>query len=93
MGLNLESVDAKLFREANSALSKLGATISIDKSDPTNPVVQIQKGIQRAELPVSKNILKLNGKIYPLPGLTIIAAKTGKIYLPQQAVDLILSGL
>ena len=92
MGLNLEAVDAKLFREANSALSKLGATIAIDKSDPANPVVRIQKGSQRAELPVSKNILKLNNKIYPLPGLTIIAAKTGKIYLPQQAVDLILAG-
>jgi alkaline phosphatase len=89
LGFNLETVDRKLFVEAGKAFSAIGAKIAIDKSDPANPVLVVEKGAKRAELPISKDIVKINGKIYEMQGLTVLSAKTAKVYVPQQAVDLI----
>lgn len=89
LGFNLDDVDKKLFVEAAQAFAKLGAAVSIDKQDPANPVLVVTKGAQRAELPFSKNILRFNGKVYELPGLTVLAPLTGKAYVPEQAVALL----
>ena len=93
MGLDLKAIDRKLFVEAGKAFAGFGATVTLDKSDAANPIVVVQKGTKRAELPVSKNLVKMGGKTHLVQGLTIVAAKTGKIYIPQQAVDLITAGL
>lgn len=88
LGFDLKTVDGKLFVEADKAFAAIGARVSIDKSDAANPVLVVEKGLKRAELPISKDIVKIGGKVYEMHGLTVLAAKTGKVYIPQQAVDL-----
>ncbi|MHC1759403.1 MAG: alkaline phosphatase [Negativicutes bacterium] len=93
LGFELNVIDKKLFVEANQAFSSLGAKVSLDKADPTNAVLIVEKGMKRAELPISKNIIKMNGKSYEMNGLTILSAKTGKVYVSQQAVEIVTTGL
>ena len=87
LGLNLEQLNARLFQEAAGALPD--AQVTIDKTDPDNPVVKIAFQGKRAELPVNKNLLKLDGKTTPLEGVVVYAPNTGKAYIPLQAVNLI----
>ncbi len=93
MGLDLKAATNNLFVEADKTLTGIGATVFLDKSNAANPVVVVQKGLKRAELPVSKNIVKIADKTYVVQGLTVVAAKTNKVYIPQQAIDLIIANL
>jgi len=88
LGIDLDKVDAELFIDASMAFGRIGAKISIDRSDPQNCVLLIEKGKIKAEMPFSKNILKINYKTYELNGITVFAPNTGKVYIPQQAIDL-----
>ncbi len=88
LGFDLKTVDGKLFVEADKAFAAIGARVRLDKSDAANPVLVVEKGLKRAELPISKDIVKIGGKVYEMHGLTVLAAKTGKVYVPQQAVTL-----
>ncbi len=87
LGLNLERLNHRLFQEATTALAD--GQVSIDQSDPENPVVKITYQEKKAELPVNKNILKLEGKTTQLEGVVVYAPDTGKAYVPLQAVNLI----
>jgi alkaline phosphatase len=93
LGFDLKAMDQKLFVQADKVFAGLGATVSIDKTDSMNPVLVIQKGVKRAELPISKNLVKMSGKFYETNGLTILSIKTGKAYIPQQAVDMVANWL
>jgi alkaline phosphatase len=87
LGLNLDRLNARLFQEAGGALP--GGQVTIDTSDPENPVVKVSLPGKQAELPVNKNILKLNGESISLEGVVVYAPHTGKAYIPLQAVNLI----
>ncbi len=87
LGLNLDRLNARLFQEATGALA--GGQVDIDKSDPENPVIKISFQGKQAELPVNKNILKLDGNQINLEGVVVYAPNTGKAYLPLEAVNLI----
>jgi alkaline phosphatase len=87
LGLNLERLNARLFQDAAGALA--GGQVTIDTSDPENPVVKIAFQGKEAELPVNKNILKLDGQVKNLEGVVVYAPNTGKAYLPLEAVHLI----
>jgi alkaline phosphatase len=89
MKLDLTKADAQLFVEAGEGFAAIGAKVELDKTDNENPVLVVTKGAVRAELPVSKNIIRINNVVKELPGLTVLAAKTGKVYVPQQAVELV----
>jgi len=74
MGFRLEDVDAKLFRPAQEVAAHLGGRISIDKSDPENPVLVIQKEAGGAvRFPFSKDLMITDGKTSRLIGPTIYA--------------------
>lgn len=88
LGFDLDKVSDKLFVDASKAFGEIGAKISIDRSDPHNLVLIAEKGRIKAEMPFSKNILKIGEKTYELNGITVFAPKTGKVYIPQQAVNL-----
>ncbi|MHC1746562.1 MAG: alkaline phosphatase [Negativicutes bacterium] len=88
LGFDLDKVNDKLFVDASKAFGEIGAKISIDRSDPQNLVLIAEKGRIKAEMPFSKNILKIGEKTYELNGITVFAPKTGKVYIPQQAVNL-----
>ena len=82
MGFRLEDVDAKLFRPAQEVAAHLGGRISIDKSDPENPVLVIQKEAGGAvRFPFSKDLMITDGKTSRLIGPTIYAPHTGTVYL------------
>ncbi len=93
MGFDFESLNKRLFVEAEAGFAAVGLEATLDKTDPTNPVLVVQKGEARAELPLSKNLLIMNGKTVELEGIVVLAEKLGKVYLPKQAVDLVAAGL
>ncbi|MDT8903166.1 alkaline phosphatase [Anaeroselena agilis] len=88
LGLDLDAVDGKLFVEADKAFAAIGATVRLDKADAANPVLVVEKGMKRVELPISKDIVRAGGTSCEMHGLTVLAAKTGKVYVPRQAVEL-----
>lgn len=87
LGLSLERLNSRLFVDAAGALA--GGEVAVDRSDPENPVVKISYQGKKAELPVNKNILRLDGRTIPLEGVVVYASHTDKAYLPLQAVQLI----
>jgi alkaline phosphatase len=89
LGFDFASLNKRLFVEAGSALGALGYSVAIDKADPTNMVLVAAKGNSKAELPLSKNILRVNGKTIELEGIVVLADKLGKVFIPQQAVDIV----
>jgi alkaline phosphatase len=87
MGFDLEKLNRRLFVEAGKAFE--GGKVTVDKSDPANPVVKIATGGKTAELPVNKNLLKMGEKMYALEGVVVVAPDTDKAYIPLQAVNMI----
>lgn len=86
MGFNLGELNKKLFIKAEDAFKTAGAKVSIDTKDAKNPVVIVEKGNIRAELPASTNLMKINGKNYNLKSLVIYIQ--GTVYVPAEAVEL-----
>ncbi|MCX7695864.1 MAG: alkaline phosphatase [Caloramator sp.] len=89
MGIDLEDANDELFVDLETGIQYIpGAEAELNVTDMANPVVEITKGKIKAELPVNTNILKINGKVYRLKGLTILS-KSERVYLPLEALDII----
>ncbi|MFN2745430.1 MULTISPECIES: alkaline phosphatase [Bacillus] len=86
MGFNLNKLTKKLFIEAEQAFKKAGASVTIDKKDPENPVLVASRKNTKAEMPVNKNIIKIKGKEYELD--SVIVESNGTFYVPEEAVKL-----
>lgn len=78
---DLPALTASLFVDAQKAFPDA----KLDKDDPTGPVLVIGA----ARLPINQNLLIRNGKEHRLDGVVVHIEKTGRTYIPQQAVDLI----
>ncbi len=89
LGFDLAEVDRKLFVDAAAAFTALGASIRFDNSDADNPALRLEKGIQRAILPINSNVLLIGKTSRMLPGIVVQIPKSGKIFVPQKAVDLL----
>ncbi|MDQ1279371.1 MAG: alkaline phosphatase [Thermoproteota archaeon] len=90
LNFNLAKVENRLFVEAAQAFSAIGATVTMDMSDPANWVLVVMKnGQELARLPLSKNVITIGTNTYDMEGRTIYAPMTGKTYVPQQAVTLV----
>lgn len=89
-GFDLKKLDKRLFVDAEKAFKAIGANVSIDSSDPQNPVLVVKKGKKEAELPVNKNIVTLNGKERELTSVTV--QSNGKFYVSKEAVELVRKG-
>jgi len=85
LGVDLNTLNRKLFVNTEEALANTDAKLTINRNDPANPVVVIEKGKLKAEMPVSTNIVRINGKVHRVEGL--ILCINGKVYLPQEAID------
>ncbi|MCM3213277.1 alkaline phosphatase (plasmid) [Niallia taxi] len=90
LGFSLGKVDKEVFVEAESAFKKIGAKVSIDSSDKTNPVLVVKKGKTTAEIPVNKNIVTIKGKDKELKTVTV--QSNGKFYVSQEAVKIVKKG-
>jgi alkaline phosphatase len=89
MGLNLQKLTRRLFVDAARAFAD--GRVTMDKSNPANPVVVIATAGKTAELPVNKNLLKIGEKLYPLEGVVVHDPKTDRAYIPLQAVHMLLA--
>ncbi|MBI4765788.1 MAG: alkaline phosphatase [Deltaproteobacteria bacterium] len=91
MGLDLSKTDQELFVPADLAFPALGASISIDSTDPANKALVVTKGAKTARLPFSKDVFEINGKQWEMNGITVYAPKanngSGRVYVPRQALD------
>jgi alkaline phosphatase len=85
MGLNLNRLNQRLFVEASMEFD----SVSVDISQPENPVAQIAFQGKTALLPINKNLMEMNKKLYRLEGVVVYASATQKVYIPLQAVQLI----
>jgi alkaline phosphatase len=85
MGLNLNRLNQRLFVDASMEFD----SVIVDVSQPENPVAQITFQGKIALLPINKNLLEMNNKLYRLEGVVVYAAATQKVYIPCQAVQLI----
>lgn len=85
LGFDLNKIDAELFVDAHQVFKDLGVKLSINRTDAENPVLVVEKGTKKAELPFSKNIVITNGKVYEMKGITVYAPQTDKVYCPQEA--------
>ena len=89
LGFTLSDTSRQLFVDTAAALAALGALSRLDLEDPSHPVLFIEKGLLRARLPVDTNQLIIGAKTYLLPGVAVQVAKTGKVFAPQTAIDLL----
>ncbi|MBG9812808.1 alkaline phosphatase [Bacillus endophyticus] len=85
MGFDLKELTDELFLDAESAFKKVNATVKIDKTDETNPVLVVTRKNVKAELPVNKDIIRIKGKEYELD--SVIVESNGKFYVPEEAVN------
>lgn len=89
LGLDLENLNRRLFREATEALP--GADVTIERPTPNNYVVKVAHGGRIATLPANKNLLQLGERTIELEGVVVCIrdGQTSTAYLPMQAVRLI----
>jgi len=93
MNVSFDKLNKRLFVDAVNAFTSLGYQAAIQRSDPANPVLIVTKGAAKAELPISKNILTIGDRTMNLEGLVVLADKLDKVYVPQQAIDLVKANL
>lgn len=89
MGFDLDRIDERLFVEAGELFKGIDANISIDRKDQANPVLVVEKNGKTARLPFSKNLIEVNAKSFEMTGIVVLAEKSGKVYLPRQALDIL----
>ena len=89
LGFILSDTSRQLFVDTAAALAALGAVSRLDLDDPNHPVLLIEKGLRRAQLPVDSNQLIIGAKTHSLPGIVVQIPKTGKVFAPQAAIDLL----
>jgi hypothetical protein len=88
MNVDLRNVDQKLFVLADQLFGRIGATTSIDSTDPNNMALVVEKNYVKATIPFSKDLLICNGAPYQMPGITVYAPNTKKVYVPEAAMQL-----
>lgn len=90
MGFNLDQMTSALFQDASVVAQNRGITMEIDKTNPENISLKFKKDSVTAELPSAKNIVKAGGTSYTFNGLTIYSPKTERMYIPEEAISLLI---
>jgi alkaline phosphatase len=92
MDLNLAKIDQELFVPADELFGMIGATTYVDYSEQKKKALMIKKDPGEkpaiAMIPFNKDILMCNDKTYRMPGITIYAPNTGKVYISREALQL-----
>ena len=89
LGFDLAEASRKLFVDAAAAFFAIGATTRLDASDPDAPVLIVEKGLRRANLPLNANRLHTGKASHVLPGLVVQVSKTGQVFVPQKVVEIL----
>jgi alkaline phosphatase len=87
LGVDLDRADDRLFAPAGEVFKDLKADVSIDRTDTGKATLVIRKGDVRARFPLGTNLMYLtpSGKRYEMEGISVLAPKTARVYLPRQA--------
>jgi alkaline phosphatase len=90
MNFDLAVIDREVFVDAEEAFGGIGTSVRIEKRDPVNPVLIIEKKGSYAEMPFSKDIIRTGAdrKEYRMEGVTVFSPRTNKVYIPKQAVSI-----
>ncbi|GAB6421576.1 alkaline phosphatase [Bacillus luti] len=86
MGFSLEELTNELFVESKEAFERIGAIVTIDKTDTTNWTLVVKRNKKEAQLFANKNIIRIDGKDYELG--SIVVESNGKFYVPEEAIHL-----
>lgn len=86
MGFSLEELTNELFVDSKVAFERIGATVTIDKTDKTNWTLIVKRNKEEAQLFANKNIIRIGGKDYELG--SIVVESNGKFYVPEEAIHL-----
>jgi alkaline phosphatase len=93
MGFDLEEITEKLFVDAETAFTRLGAAVSIDETDKKNPVLIAKKAKTTIRIPFHKNIFYIGTTVHQMPGIAVFNPKAKKLYIPEAAIELVKSTL
>jgi alkaline phosphatase len=89
MELSLDDTNKELYASISENVGYVeGATAEVDLTDPQNPVLVIEKGTLKAELPLSTNKVIINGKTNYAEGLNLMT-KSGEVFVSWDALDMI----
>jgi len=78
MGVSLDFMTDFLFVD----VAEVTGNYTIDNDDPKNPVLKINS----ADIPISKDYMNVFGHKVKLPGVTVYAPITGKVYVSKKAL-------
>jgi alkaline phosphatase len=82
MEMNLDKVSDYLYVD----LSEVTDDYEIDfETDPENPVLKMNG----AEMPISKDFMTYKGRTIKMPGLTVYAPATEKVYVSKKAIKIL----
>jgi alkaline phosphatase len=81
MGVNLSDITSELYVD----LATTSVAYVIDNTDPENLVLKAND----RELPISKDYMNYMGSEFQLPGLTVYAPATQKVYVSAEALGLL----
>ena len=77
--IDLDKTTRKLYMDLDTVTSNY---VIDTETDPLNPVLSVAG----ARLPISKDYMIKDGRTIRLPGLTVYAPETGKVYVSQKAL-------
>ncbi|MDP2791012.1 MAG: alkaline phosphatase [Rectinemataceae bacterium] len=87
MKVDLEATTSRLFQDAVSMFSKMGASVSVDKTDPENPVLVAAKGDKTLRIPRNKSVVYLNGEAVDSEGVAVFNGTTW--FVAENVINLI----
>ncbi|MFC5988153.1 alkaline phosphatase [Marinicrinis lubricantis] len=85
IGIDLNELTEELFVEAEEGFGFYAAEVTLDTANEANPVLVVEKGSKRAELPIDKNIMIMNGKTIELNNVIVLSNE--KVYVPNEAIE------
>lgn len=88
MGFTLTEIDDRLFVDSEELFKSIGASVHIDSDNADNMSLIVEKEDKRATIPFSKNIMEIGNSKCEMEGITVYAEKTGKVYIPRQALNI-----
>ena len=99
LGFNLANMTARLFVPAGPGFSAVGASLTVDASDPENPVLVAEKSGRTLRLPVFKSVAEIGGRTIELGSVIVSTGAIGGAqapdpktwFVPRTAIELLKS--
>jgi alkaline phosphatase len=97
LDLKLAAQTRELYVPAGAAFSAVGGEVTVDATDPQNPVLVARRGLKTVRLPVNKCVAEIDGRMVELGGIVVCTApvasrQLGDItywFVPRKAAELL----